>query len=298
MTLFESERAFVSLSDRLQDSVWAFFEILHDDYTDPTTFETIPGWVRDSLYGAGGVIRAQCNYQTRLRHRRFWRNLSSRLLAPGTAYSITYRWSRGVQETNAKEFGTVVARSFLQDSTAGAGIGGTFKPFGINIFDIQFDNRTARRYSHGLSSRFRQERTVTVREAGEVTESVEGVDGMLRVYTVWQLVDEYDFLDDTDGSPTQGDIMDATFFEGCPEFHTRMNNWDVIISVNGTDNRPGLRRGRIIYPSALQHGTNFFVQATTDFPLSSSAAVAGGDAATSLSEPVARLVYFNQPTNR
>lgn len=108
------------------------------------------------------------SFQVRLKKSYYWQNLGSRVLGPGTTYSLTYEWSEGVSKTNSSEFSY--------------SLGASGDLFGISL-------------SASMSQTFKEEITISQESRKTETQTVQGIDGHLRVYTVWQLVTEYDFVD-------------------------------------------------------------------------------------------------------
>jgi hypothetical protein len=243
--ILESERLLIGYTPRVDSLVYAYF--------------IIPGWPYHPW-------RVSCAEHAIIRHQRFWRNVTSRLLGPGTTYSVSYTWSEGVEQTTGNDVLWTVAEEFE-----------LARRLGINVLagTYTFDQTAANIVSEELTTRFSSSRTVSQFTETTEEQSVRGVDGMDRVYTVWQLVDEYDFIDDTDGSPTEGQRMDQVYHQRCDDYQRFREAADADAKFQGY---AGVTR--TIFPVSLQQGTQFFAQMTSDFPRNAAAAVTSGEPAT------------------
>lgn len=159
-----------------------------------------------------------------LRHRVYWQNLGSRVLGPGTSYSITYIWLEGSSTTNISEF------------SYSLGFDASFGGLGL---------------SASMSQSFSSEVSVYTERSTEETQTVTGIDGYHRVFTVWQLINEYDLVD-RNGNKITGDVI-----ENIPMIK------DVLSSV--PEEFP--YKFRVVDMPSLILGTSIIYQLTYDFPI-------------------------------
>jgi hypothetical protein len=194
-----------------------------------------------------------------LKHYRRWKNVASRLLGPGTAYSLTYGWSTGVDETSGTQMELSVDQSTTDQENVSATVGASV---GVSIPDVASVSvntslTVGGTFTQMLDQRFTSTLTHSVQissqKNGSETESVSGVDNTDRVYTVWQLMDDYVYADSVSGQEiTVASIQNTSAF---PTASLPLASWHAV---------------SIYWPEVgvLEQGTQVFAQETTDFPRS------------------------------
>ncbi|MFT6815818.1 MAG: hypothetical protein ACJAZ3_001730 [Sphingobacteriales bacterium] len=108
----------------------------------------------------------------KIRHRRYWKKVYSKVLGPGTSFNEEKTYTQGYSETNSEEF----EKSITATAEVGA--------FGSSVS-----------VSATLSSKFSKSVTVNSETTETVTNNVTGREGFDRVFTIWQLRDLYDIVD-------------------------------------------------------------------------------------------------------
>lgn len=171
-----------------------------------------------------------------IRHTRHWLNLGSRLIGPGTSYAFTYTWREG----------TTISESESFTHTAGMTFTSGWSGFG---FEASLE------LSYEFSSTFTSTKTISQEKEGSETQMVEAKEGVNRVYTVWQLMDVYDFVIFDEGKEDYVPI----------ELETYKKNVITTIFGNFYDYYWDL----VIIPDlpTLTNGTPSIAQSTFDFPI-------------------------------
>jgi len=207
----------------------------------------------------------------RLKHDRIWRNVTSRALWPGTSYSITYRWTEGVETSNGFDWTSTEGTKTMSEDNWNNCVGGSVKAeAGVKLFGVEtkvtgevhdegcWGGKEASETSESLSETFRNTETVTSQRGGEETTAVSGTDGSTRVYTVWQLVDQYTYVDSVGEEFTTDSVKAESGYSG--------------IKSSFVDS-PGWSQVDIIWPTPLHQNTQLFAQQTTDWPIESGSLV-------------------------
>jgi hypothetical protein len=226
-----------------------------------------------------------------LQHDRLWKNLTSRLLGPGTAYEITYTWLEGVETSNGFEWGQTSGATTVTESTWNNCVEGSVKASAKAGFDIGFASaevsvetslrdeycfggKNSQEVSQTLSQSLSQTNTITSQRGGSETTSVSGADGVDRIYTVWQLMDQYSYVKVDGTHISTADLTRDSAFTGLTS--SAPDEW---------------RAAGIIWPNggSVRQGTNFFAQMTRDFLVPGSSARV---------DPQPVLQFFEAPSNR
>lgn len=224
-----------------------------------------------------------------LQHDRLWLNLTSRLLGPGTTYSVTYRWVDGVETSNGFEWGQTSGSTSLTEETWENCIEGSVKTKATASFDAGFakgeasieaelrdefcfGGKNAEEVSQSITQTNTSRNTVTSERGGEETTTVAGADGVDRIYTVWQLQNQYSYVT-SDGTHIQdSNLSDDSAFDTLVNQSSPPSEWqpvDVIWPNNGS----------------IRQGTNFFAQQTRDFAIPGSSAIV---------DPMPSVRFFEQ----
>ncbi|KAA3631871.1 MAG: hypothetical protein DWQ02_15720 [Bacteroidetes bacterium] len=165
------------------------------------------------------------NYPIKMRHQRYWLNLGSRLVGPGTSYSFTYTWTEGTTVTESESF----------THTAGIEFKSSFSFFGAE---------SSLTLSYEFSSTFESTKTVSQEKSGSETQTVEAKEGVNRVYTVWQLMDVYDFVDST-GAPVTKQILEEQVKLARPDIEVIKEVQELPFLTNGT---PSIAQSTFDFP--------------------------------------------------
>jgi len=234
-----------------------------------------------------------------IRHVRYWVNVGSRVLGPGTDYSMTLSWNEGVALTNGFEFNSTVGHTSISEQSYKNCTSESFKfsaSQGLSLFegilDLGFNEETttgeeecytgknAEQTSTTLSRTFSDVRTVTRDSTVSETTSVTAAVGADRVYTVWQLVDRYIFVDPDGTTIDPADLlMDHGYTQGLgateiPELtpkYLEEHGWDpeIFYFEDGSVRFIGTWKPiAVSWPTdgRLDDRTQLFIQQTMDFP--------------------------------
>lgn len=196
-----------------------------------------------------------------LKHYYRWKNVSSRLLGPGTTFSVTYGWLTGVDSTIGSEMGTSVDNSRTSQESISATVGAEA---GVNVGIVEakvsasltVGGTFTQMMNETFSATITRSTQFSAQKSGSQTESVTGADNADRVYTVWQLMEEFVYADSVSGEEiTVATIRSTSGF------------------VAGALPQSSWRPISIRWPQAgvMEQGTQTFAQQTTDFPRGSAA---------------------------
>ena len=159
---------------------------------------------------------------------RFWKNLASRLIGPGTSYSISYTSTVGTETYQAWEFSATIGYEVSWETGIDIGI---------------FSSEVNHKLSFEFSSTFKTSKTFTTERSVTETQIVEAKEGVNRVYTVWQLMDGYDLVDENGTKLTPENLKDYIHLE------------------------TGKTMDKVLNLPTLIQGTTSIAQSTSDFPI-------------------------------